>query len=83
MVNDQPVNSSPVLLRQLGRFRPEREVGQIAGQHRHLGGVLRAQLLQGFCAAGDDDEVVGLVEEVVRDCEADAWRGGEWVSEMR
>lgn len=81
MVQNHPIQPPKALNRQVHGFRREREVGQVAVQHLDLLAVLLLELLEGFEAAGNDDDVVGLggVEEVFCDGEADAWFG-VWVS---
>lgn len=75
MIHHHPIQLSVLFDRQVDGFLSKREIGQVAGHESHLFRVLGLQGFEGRFAACDGDYVVRfwLAEEVVRDCEADAW----------
>lgn len=76
MIEDQSVQTAKGLQSQVDGLLAEGEIREIAVQHLDLLRVLVFQFLEGFDAAGDYDDVVGLGrgEEEFGDCESDACR---------
>lgn len=76
VVQHHAVQSTEALQRQVDGLLADGEVGQVAVEHLDLLGVLVLELLEGFDAARNHDDIVGLrgCEEVLGDGETDAWR---------
>lgn len=75
MVDDEAVEGLKFLLCERDGFVAEGEVGEVAGEDADLVFVLGFEVAERLLAAGDEDEVVAALEQVVRDCEADAAGG--------
>jgi hypothetical protein len=77
MVDNHAIQTSPSIEREIHGFLGETEIRHVAREHLDLrGAVLVVQLVECRVGPGDEDEFVGVGEEVVRDGEADAWVGG-------
>lgn len=75
MVQHHPVQLAKRLHGRVHHFGRNRKVSQVATDHLHLLVVLLLELLEGFDAAGYDNDVVGpwCVQEVLCDSETDAY----------
>jgi len=75
MIHHHPIQLSVLFDRQVNRLLAQREISQVAGDESHLFRVLGLQGFERRFAACDSDYVVRFwqAEEIVGDCEADAW----------
>jgi len=73
MVHNQCIEASPSIKRQLHSLLRQTKIRHVASEHFDaLGAVLVVQLVEGGVRARDEDEFVGVREEVVGCGEADS-----------
>ena len=72
MVDDEGIDAAPAVVCNLNGFPGDAEVGKVTGDDLNLfDAVLVAELVEGRGGARDEDQFVGVGEEVVGCCEAD------------